>query len=204
MNIPKPDEANNPADPTQVRLKDPITAALLAWLIPGLGHLYQGRLAKAVLFFVCIMGTFTYGLYLGSDSEVGWGRVVYCTWRPEDRRLHYLCQIGVGLPAMPALIQTIRVNCDKEPLGSFMAPPPLINKFGEHTPTVNDIHRRLGRYFSLGELYTSVAGLLNILVILDALAGPALAANRDEKETSEKGEIAGDSSDEKSNAKPTA
>jgi hypothetical protein len=57
--------------PLEIDLKDPVLAALLAWLIPGLGHWYQGRRHKAVLFFVCILGTFIYGLYLGE------GRVVY-------------------------------------------------------------------------------------------------------------------------------
>ena len=91
-------------------------AALLAWLIPGLGHWYQGRRAKAVLYFVCIMGLFSYGLYLGGSSEtciqsqgtIGYGRAVYFSWRQGDRRWPYLCQIGMGLPALPALIQANR------------------------------------------------------------------------------------------------
>ena len=69
-----------------VDLKDPALAGFLAWLVPGLGHLYQGRRAKAALFFVCIMGTFIYGCYLGGSKELGWGRVVYFSWRPGDKR----------------------------------------------------------------------------------------------------------------------
>ncbi|GAG17887.1 unnamed protein product, partial [marine sediment metagenome] len=75
-------EAENSVD-----LKDPALAAFLAWLMPGLGHLYQGRTAKAALFFICIMGTFVYGLSLGSSSAMGWGRVVYFSWRDGDKRL---------------------------------------------------------------------------------------------------------------------
>src|SRR3954470_19925530 len=67
QNLPLPD----------IHLKDPAFAAFLAWLIPGLGHLYQGRYHKAAIFFICIMGTFIYGLYLGD------GRVVYASWSPE-------------------------------------------------------------------------------------------------------------------------
>ena len=51
----------NPENPPEIKLKDPALAAFLAWLVPGLGHWYQGRRAKAVLFFVCIMGIFGYG-----------------------------------------------------------------------------------------------------------------------------------------------
>lgn len=83
-------------------MKNPAVAAILTWLVPGLGHWYQGRRAKAVLFFLCVLGTFAFGLYLGD------GRVVYASWRPQDRRLPYVCQLGVGLPSLPALVQAQR------------------------------------------------------------------------------------------------
>ena len=90
-----------------VDLKDPVAAAILGWLVPGLGHLYQRRTAKGVLFMVCILSTFFYGLFL---SE---GRAVYASWTDWDRRLPYLCQVGVGLPALPALLQTYLVRSGK-------------------------------------------------------------------------------------------
>ena len=40
--------------------------------------MYQGRWAKGILFFVCIMGTFAYGILLGSS------RVVYTSMRQHD------------------------------------------------------------------------------------------------------------------------
>jgi hypothetical protein len=89
-----------------INLRDPRIAVLLAWLVPGLGHWYQGRRAKAVLFFLCIFGTFAFGMYLGD------GRVVYASWRPQDRRLPYVCQLAVGLPALPALVQANRFDDD--------------------------------------------------------------------------------------------
>ena len=93
-NEPRPE---TPEERIEIDLKDPLFAAFLAWLMPGLGHWYQGRRHKAVLFFVCIMGTFIYGLYLGE------GRVVYASMRDNDRRLPYLCQVGVGLPALAVI-----------------------------------------------------------------------------------------------------
>ena len=67
-------EATASEDSTvEIDLKDPRLAAFLAWLIPGAGHIYQGRTGKGVLFFVCILGTFFYGLYIGD------GRVVYAS-----------------------------------------------------------------------------------------------------------------------------
>ena len=69
-------DAGELPDVGETPLKDPVLAATLAWLIPGLGHWYQGRRSKALLFFVCILGTFVFGLYLGE------GRVVYASMRP--------------------------------------------------------------------------------------------------------------------------
>jgi len=105
-----------------IDLRDPWLAAFLAWLVPGLGHMYQRRWGKGGLFMTCIMGTFFYGLWLGG------GRVVYASFREGDVRYAYLCQVGVGLPALPAVVQAMRVGGPnpKAPLfGGVMAPPML-------------------------------------------------------------------------------
>lgn len=160
---------------TVVELKDPAIAALLAWLIPGAGHLYQGRTTKGLLFMICILGTFFYGLVLGD------GKVVYASWRPTDRRLPYLCQVGVGLPALPALVEAYRAKHDKEPLfGGMMVPPRLPEQNGG-VDELAEWHRYLHRNFELGTVYTMIAGLLNILVIYDAWGGPMQYAD-DKKE----------------------
>ena len=178
-----------------VDLRDPLLAAFLAWLIPGLGHLYQKRTAKAALFFVCIMGTFLYGLYLGSSNEktdngrtIGWGRVVYFCWRENDKRLPYLCQVGIGLPALPAVVQSMRINDGKEAWwGGFMAPPGSAEDPNNDQPTSHDLHLHLDHSFELGTVFTMVAGLLNVLVVYDAWGGPVFgeAAKKEEDEEDE-------------------
>jgi hypothetical protein len=40
--------------------------AVLSYLVPGLGQIVQGRVAKGLLFFVCIYVLFFYGMYLGA------------------------------------------------------------------------------------------------------------------------------------------
>ena len=185
-----------------IDLKDPALAAFLAWLIPGLGHWYQGRRAKAVLYFLSIVGIFVYGLYLSSSNEpclegkgtIGYGRAVYFSWRDGDHRLAYLCQIGVGLPALPALLQAYRMN-NRQPVwfGGVMAPPRLPAAPGGDRddpnldqPTPNDLHRRLYRYFELATFFTMVGGLLNVLAIYDACAGPV--ASQPQAKKKEEGE----------------
>jgi len=153
----------------------------MAWLIPGAGHWYQGRRTKAVLFFVTIVGSFSYGLWLGG------GRVVYAAWgpNPDDKRLPYFCQLGVGAPALPAVWQAQRFRNPKFVEGVkarrqagtaslwdwFMAPP-IVEKDGRANE-LDDLNFKYHRYFELGTVYTMIAGLLNLLVIFDACGGPA-------------------------------
>ena len=165
-------DSSKPVEPIEVNpveLKDPLLAAFLAWLVPGAGHFYQGRTAKGVLYSVCILGTFFYGLLFLGD-----GRVVYASWKPDPFRFPYLCQVGVGLPALPALVQAHRAREGKGRLfgSQFMAPPR--HRPGErHASELDQWHYELHRYFELGTVYTMIAGLLNLLAVYDAWRGPA-------------------------------
>ena len=174
----------------EIDLKDPRVAAFLAWLVPGLGHLYQGRTGKGVLFFVCIVGTFVYGLSLGQ------GRVVYASTadvfsRQFLERWQYICQVGVGLPALPALVQRERVRQHKDPLVAdwFMRPPYKVpprhlpdgftstdqaNNTIYHPDELAQWNYDLGDAFELGTVFTVIAGLLNVLAIYDAYGGPLI------------------------------
>ncbi|MFV1966395.1 MAG: DUF6677 family protein [Pirellulaceae bacterium] len=166
----------------QIDLRNPAWAAFWAWLCPGAGHLYQKRYAKGVLFMVCILGTFFSGLTLGK------GHVVYASWTKNDKRWQYLCQLGVGAPAFPALIQSRRVRNGAAPLWSgFMAPPNNVadpnNEAELHRDELAEWHLELNSRFELGTLYTMIAGLLNVLAIYDAYAGPVISVPEEEQET---------------------
>jgi hypothetical protein len=215
-----------------VDLRDPYLAAFLAWLLPGAGHFYQRRWGKGGLFMVCILTTFFVGLWMGQ------GRVVYASWRPNDQRYAYICQVGVGLPALPALVQAMRLKSGEAPYWDGIMTPPFLpgqplprawveqqvekhNLDAEDFPDLahpdpaqsitylyriearkrfdgrtdfqmtdkapklaatnerdpynqlSDWNLRMGPYFELGTVYTLIAGLLNVLAIFDALAGPA-------------------------------
>lgn len=92
----------------RVPLKNPFLAAFLAFLVPGLGHAYQGRFFKASLYAVCILGTFFAGMALGDWQPV------YFRWDQEHARYSYFSQAMVGAPALPALVQSSRYlrECD--------------------------------------------------------------------------------------------
>ena len=195
----KPD---NPSDSIEIPLTHPGWAAFFGWLIPGAGHFYQGRYAKGGLFFCCILFTFFYGLFLGN------GQVVYAAWRPGDWRWQYPLQLGVGIPAMPAIAQYRRAR-KGEPAyfanrafsiserGVLLAEVKLGTKGAVETgwyspppgPIPTDENCVLGLWndelqhnFEIATLFTVVAGLLNLLAVYDAFAGPILAREEDEEE----------------------
>jgi len=169
-----------PAEPTstrdsviEVNLRRPEVAAFWAWFWPGAGHLYQRRYAKGMLFMICILSTYFYGLALGG------GHSVYASFTDSDRRWQYICQVGVGLPALPAVVQSYRViRLNKPPLfADFMAPPHPVDT--DHLDILATWHRRYP--FEMATLYTMVAGLLNVLAIYDAYAGPMTGPPPDEE-----------------------
>jgi hypothetical protein len=146
----------------EIDLRNPSFAALLAWLWPGAGHLYQRRTGKGLLFMICILGTYFFGLALGE------GKVVYASWNQVDRRWQYPLQLGVGLPALPAIAQSLRVRHGNPPLWSGVMVPPRSQE------DLSDWHYKLNLRFELGTLYTMIAGLLNVLAIWDAYGGPVV------------------------------
>ncbi len=202
VNIKQPDGPD-----IQVNLREPYIAAILAWLWPGAGHFYQRRFTKAFIFMVCILGTYFYGLGLAR------GRCVYVSWKENDKRWQYAFQVGVGAPALPAIIQSVKTKNGGDPFfviaerwpkdsaigadqfaiikdrskydtnepiikDGLMAPP-----FGKvelnNIDTLGAWHRDLQHKFEIGTLFTIIAGVLNLLAVYDAFAGPAIM--RDEK-----------------------
>jgi hypothetical protein len=140
--------------------RDPSTAAILAWLVPGLGHIYQGRVLKGIVFFAALMGTFAFGMYLGE-----W-KVVYWAWDDRKPVVEGICRVGMGLPCLPALLQSFdRSGAGLPILGRFQAAP--------SSAELQELNARLNRTWDVAKIYTMIACLLNVLVILDAYGGPA-------------------------------
>lgn len=149
----------------KVDLKNRHLALLLAWMVPGLGHFYQGRTGKGILYSVSILSLFVAGLAMGDWKIVYW-RWVNPTVNTEEFCFNYLGQFWAGLIALPALIQETLARYGHDPiLWNFMAKPPQRD--------LNGLYQPLGKLVEIGTLYTTVAGLLNILAMYDAFEGPA-------------------------------
>ena len=149
-------------------------AGVLSYLIPGLGQLTQGRVGKGLLFLVALYGLFFYGMWLGSFKNV-----YLPDSHPDERgsaarlasdlytRFQFVGQFPIGLAAWPAAYQ-YAVYDDRDegpPLKGWMRAPPV--------EEVNRLQRDGDKTWDLGWVYTVIAGVLNVLVVYDALAGPA-------------------------------
>ncbi len=110
-----PEPAPLRPEPT-LDLKNRWLAAVLALLVPGLGHLYQGRTFKAVVYAVCILGLFFSGQALGDwkvvylgDSDAA-GRLAAGRGLVKRLLQGYIAQFPVGLAAWPAIPQSLRYD----------------------------------------------------------------------------------------------
>lgn len=209
---------------------------ILSYLVPGLGQIVQGRVAKGVLFFVCVYVLFFYGVYLGA-AEVKIKDRVERTYkvtsniylprgesRPNEgafsallnnlyNRPQFLGQFWVGMAAWPAIAQYISLDRAMEdrleseidrnyeeaanegldtPEGQakLMKAKELEQErrhplFGEmmREPSykaINAVHNGSDKRLELAWVFTVIAGVLNIMVIYDAFAGPAFPSPSDE------------------------
>ena len=176
--------------------------AVLSYLVPGLGLIYEGRIGKGILFFVCIYGLFFYGMYLGSWSNVylpdtaeannPWGlpRVLANLYN----RPQFAGQFWVGVAAWPAVVQYLQYDPAQETgplLGDLERIPyenrasaPGVSRGPNTAPhdwpgkTLNELQTNGDKTWDLGWVYTVIAGVLNIMVIYDALTGPAFLVGK--------------------------
>jgi hypothetical protein len=113
---------------------------MAAWLIPGAGHLVLGRLGRALLFFVTIVGSFALGLALH-------GRLFWPTPNETQSFLYYdlitvlwfFAQVGAGL----CYVVSYALGLGANPMPEAAT-------------------------FEYGNTFMFLAGLLNYLVMHDA------------------------------------
>lgn len=119
-----------------------ITIGALAWLIPGAGHFALHEKKRGIIIFVVILLTFLAGLYVGSIGVVD----------PVNAKPWYVAQ----LMNSPAVLL----------LGNHVADTyHLARREGEPASA----YLVYGRAGEVGQIYTSIAGLLNLLCIVNAV-----------------------------------
>lgn len=158
---PPPEEALEAWDPIEAmraRGKVPELAALLAWLVPGAGHLYAGHRVKGLASLVLILGMYVAGLWVSRCEAVSLEGDM-------GHQYAFIAQVGAGGPTALALAY----SHGKLPWrpergeGEYWSEPAYV----ERLPAID-----------VGLLLTMVAGLLNLLLIHDALNGIPGALHR--------------------------
>jgi len=201
--------AISPDDGTAIDLRNPALAAALSWLIPGLGQLYQRRTLKGVIFLVTLLGTLLAGMWIGGGNVVyaSWrpgekrwaflgqagigaaaipaliqASAVAGSARQPVANLPWLVPpLTRGQVVSEAFAQRL-VATDPDVTAEDFHRQPGVGVRYEPRHSGGQLslwHRRLGRFFDIGTLYTLLAGLLNLLVVYDAWAGPMRAVRAD-------------------------
>ena len=110
---------------------NPYFICLAAWLLPGAGHLWLGRVQKGLIFLIALPSMFATGLWLEGrlfPFELGQPLVA----------LAALADVGIGVPYVVAEFLGVGAG------------------------------RVVAQSFEYGNAFLIVAGLLNMLVVLDA------------------------------------
>ena len=109
-----------------------ITAMILAYAVPGAGHLYLARRARAIAFFIVIVTMFVYGIAI--DGEL------YTLAHSGGSLLRILASLGsMGSGVMYFVAAVVGVHGDVASIT-----------------------------FEHGTAFTITAGLMNLLLVLDA------------------------------------
>lgn len=143
---------------SRIDLRNPALAALLAFLFPGAGHAYQRRYFKAAIYSVCVLGIYFWGCSLGE------AKAVHFRWddqardgQSRQRTFGYLAQVGVGLPALPAVAQQIRHSDQRKAEDADQKPGDILEEIdAEFTGRLN--HVELGH----PEITGRVSGVVRV------------------------------------------
>jgi hypothetical protein len=142
----------------------PLVAAA-AWVVPGLGHVLIGQHRRGVIVGVTLLSLFVAGLLVGGIDVV-------------DRRQDTLWFVGQALIGPLALVVD-QTHAYFDADGSPAPPQP-----GQSMPVYQV---SVGRVNELGTLYCTLAGVLNLLVILDVIGRCGQFAEPAEPESSDSG-----------------
>jgi len=119
--------------------------AIAAWLCPGLGHLLMGQKQRALILLMSIGLLWLSGWFIGGISVF-------------DRKGHPIWYLGQMLIAPSVLVEGYHRSLQ----GPEGLPPSPNDAQGPYQPSYGHVHEQ-------GVLFTSLAGMLNLLAIIDVL-----------------------------------
>jgi len=157
-------------------------ALVLAWLVPGLGHVLLGERARGVIFAVTIHGLFAAGMLIAGVRAIN----------PPEQQIWTYTQFLTGWPMLVAnsveksqmakfrqSMETLQRDGVEMPDGQFLTRPPVDDdsqtaiadriRFGKEAIKRYPLLSNHPKVHDIGAVYCGIAGMLNLLVMFDVL-----------------------------------
>jgi len=140
--------------------RNAFAAVFLGFLVPGLGHVYAGDVRRGVLFFILITGAVALGIQISGGEAV-------------DVALHkisFIGQAGAGAPTV-AVAAYKYLRAKRKLAESRLGKTAYDDIVAERRELYREEYAKRGHinpWAELGILLATIAGLLNVLVFLDA------------------------------------
>jgi hypothetical protein len=126
-----------------------IQAGLLSWVLPGAGHYVLGHRGLAIICFVAITFPYWTGLAIGGIKD---------SVNPRTNRWLFLAELGVGGYTVPCMFIS-------RSLEQYAA-----ERAAQGKPVKETDYTAYYPESDVAQIYLATAGLLNLLVILDAIS----------------------------------
>lgn len=137
----------------------------LAWLVPGAGHIYLGRVRRGIIVFVLVTATFWAGIAIGGVMTVDYQNERWWFAAEMLTGIHGL----IGWHRQQKVYNTIAADPD------VGLPPPMTSP--DRARWVHLVDKKLAENNlalvypadTVARVYAGVAGLLNLLCIFDVV-----------------------------------
>ena len=129
------------AEPQSPKLPPPPLVALAGWAVPGLGYWLIGQKSRALVVGLTILALFVLGLAIGGVRVI-------------EAPAAYSLQGVLGKPWFIGQVLAGPIT---------LATNHIANTWGEHGAPYSH-----ARVYDIGTLYTAVAGMLNLMAVVDS------------------------------------
>lgn len=142
-----------------------VLAGVLSWLLPGAGHWVLGHRGLGAALFVAVSFPYFVGLAFGG---------ILPAVNPQLNRWLYFAELGVGGYTLPLTLASRSLQSNVLADLGFSRVPDQMRQSAQYAEFVDAATERGYMSFfpesDVAQIYLATAGLLNLLVILDAIS----------------------------------
>ncbi len=149
-------------------------AAVAGWIVPGLGHLILGQKKRGVILCIAILALWLSGIFIGGISVIDkYDRLDSDAGSTKPARSWWF--FGQAMIAPSFIVDAVRSRMaagHAARLGMAGNANPrglLLPEDADHPTVTPPYEPSFGRVAEQGTLYTALAGMLNLLAIIDVL-----------------------------------